>query len=392
MRRAMEDEASSISGSMARARSLPLSGESGARREVSNPFWSEKARAEWGLARARPSGLPRQGGEMPVPEFDFDSEAKQAVHDQVSEETPGRVRREIAASRVKLEKLFITPGSWSVPAGTEGDERRRLPVRSQGPMEETLKTEGVVPQFEREKRDQGLKRELEETMVDHLFEENRELKRNLMEIQRRLEEKSSATTSSGGWSEVGASARACTPPPPPPPYSPRSRPPRFTPNGTQVPASPPRAIEGHDQRGEDPPMPPWPYVTDESGRVHAAEEWRAWQNNQIQERQTKRNDPAEAMAPSPSEARMMWLEREVLQLQRCFMRDMMSLGLHTGVEAVPQEDQVVGREQSSGKRREAGKDRGLENEEVEMIGERRCCGHIWWCYRSWGSRARSYLH
>ena len=101
-----------------------------------------------------------------------------------------------------------------------------MPVRSQGPMQETLKTEGVVPQFQREKREQGLKRELEETMVDHLFEENRELKRNLLEIQRRLEEKGGAATSSGGWSEVGASTRVSTPPPPPPPYSPRNKPPR----------------------------------------------------------------------------------------------------------------------------------------------------------------------
>ena len=63
-------------------------------------------------------------------------------------------------------------------------------------------------------------------------------------------------------------------------------------------------------------MPPWPYVTDESGRVHGAEEWKAWQNIQIREKQSRVSDPVEATEPSPSEARMMWLEREVLHLQR----------------------------------------------------------------------------
>ena len=87
--------------------------QSGARREASNPFWSEKARAEWELARARPVELPGYGGEMPVPEYDFDSESKHAVNDQDREGAPGRATREVAESRVKLEKLFITPGSWS---------------------------------------------------------------------------------------------------------------------------------------------------------------------------------------------------------------------------------------------------------------------------------------
>ena len=135
MRRAMDEEDPSMSGSISRTRSLPLSG---ARREAGNPFWSEKARAEWELARARPVELPRYGGELPVPEDDFDSESRHAVHDQASEDTPGRARREVAESRVKLEKLFITPGSWSVPKASEREERRRMPVRSQGPMEETL--------------------------------------------------------------------------------------------------------------------------------------------------------------------------------------------------------------------------------------------------------------
>ena len=389
MWRVMDEGDSNTSGSMSRARSVPLSG---ARREAGNPFWSDKARAEWELARARPVGLPRDGGEPPVPEDDFDNESRHAVHDQPSEATPGRARREVAESRVKLEKLFITPGSWSAPRASEKEERRRMPVRSQGPIEETLKTEGTVPQFEREKRDQGLKRELEKTMVDHLFEENRELKRNLMEIQRRLEEKGSAAMSSGGWSEVGTSTRVSTPPPPPPPYSPRSKPPRFTPNGTQVPAFPPRAIEGQGQQGEGPPMPPWPYVTDESGRVHEAEEWKAWQNNQIREVQTRARDPVEATEPSPSEARMMGWNGKCFSCNGCFMRGMGVRCRLTGAKGASRKDQVVGREQGRGIEGAAERGLGLENEEVEMMGRRKCCGRIRWCCRSWESRARSCLH
>ena len=221
---------------------------------VGNPFWSERARREAQLVRARPRELP------PVPddgswEAASDTSAKPLEHGNGRRSrTPGtqRGRKERESSRPRDGRSRMSsggtfktiPGSWTheEPLRTEGV------MEEQTPEAEPLKTAGVMngltPDeeeiFQSAKKTDALEREIEKSMFEKIQEENHALRLELENIKKAMGVKQS--------SGVGEQ----TPPPPPPRDGEERRgnaQERFTPNGTKVPSLPPPEVE----------VPPWPF-------------------------------------------------------------------------------------------------------------------------------------
>ena len=249
-----------------RASSLPSAG---------NPFWSEKAWNEWRIAWARPPSLP-------VPDWEEGEQQQQQQQMQISggQESLGEVG-------TGMGERFKTPASW------DGRALRGVPgVKSEGPMPREVVGKKVL-----RRDDDGMEREMETMMFEQVMEQNRMLQEEIKRLRKAQADQQSST----GWSEVetGDRDRERTPPPrpparPPPPSPPSKSSLRYTPNGTRIPSLPDGAID------DLPPVPPWPFEYEPATMDHG---------------DFYKNTGGMSETPTPQEARMKWLEREVESLR-----------------------------------------------------------------------------
>ena len=263
--------------------------------DLGNPFWSERTKMRLQLAAARPQDLP-------IPSDD-DLEDRQPLErgraGTSGGEEAGQVENiQTGGSRTSFATPLRAPTSW---IGVHGN------TAAGGATEFKLKTEGPAPSEEQE---HGLEKGLSQLMYEQLRDENEQLRDELEGLKRKFEtgEMKSSTTS---WSEVsGDEPHPC----PPPPKTPRvegfgvsGEDLRFTPGGTRVPPGrPTEAVEA-----PLPPLPPWP---------HYVSPIDAYQQVQETFDRGKHGDPTPAWmredprVPTPDQARMLWLEREVQAL------------------------------------------------------------------------------
>ena len=180
-------------------------------------------------------------------------------------------------------------------------------MQSQG-----MKSEGPVPQGD---GSGSLEQELGNVMYEQLLDENELLKKEIAELKRQEEVRSESQRlkeeieglkrklenqeikSVNSWSEVGVEGSQSSQPPPKTPRVGRqgkdSDETRFTPSGTQIPLA-----------YLLPAWPPWLSPVEE---YHSVEEsFRGGRIGDVTPRWMKKID-----APTPEQARMMWLEREV---------------------------------------------------------------------------------
>ena len=219
-----------------------------------------------------------------------------------------------------LRDHFRTPSSWEtvsggqvrsegvMPGGDQEGRGRGLGMRTQGRMPED-QWDGARRVERGEKQPGGLnppdelEREVGAAMMDHLMEQNRDLQRQVSQLQR----------------QVQARSRERTPPPrPPPPPAPttptarrsasRSRQPRYTPQGTQVPLSPEPIL----QYAEVPEFPMWTRVEHHGETSGATMRSHGAMQDQWKTRETS--------PPAPSDERTRRLEREVRSLQATLER------------------------------------------------------------------------
>lgn len=182
-----------------------------------NPFWSDRATSEWLLSWARPAY-------MPVPEW---------------EEPENRVERTMNGGPEvpSLGDTFRTPASWTSEGQQGAGALHRAPQRG-------MQTEGPLPKKVLEEGgSEQLRKALEETMMEQVLEENRQLQEELQRLRR---EQGDTGGGHRRQEPMTREDRERTPPPRPPtwppPSSPQSRRQKkvvYTPQGTEVP-SPPR--------------------------------------------------------------------------------------------------------------------------------------------------------
>ena len=211
-----------------------------------NPFWSSRAQMEWELSQLRPHGLPVEEEvntvNLPVP-----GHAEFGGPGQDDDELRAGHRRAL----MDWSEKFRTPRSWNSEHKGKG-AKGAAGIRSQGPLPQTPrkgKSKGASRPEEEGGQGVDLEREVEKVMMEQLMEANQRLQEQvrILQLEKERVEGSQAETSDGPWTVI-------TPPPPPPPRSPsrrerRSRTPKYTPQGTQVPESP---------WGDHREMPPWP--------------------------------------------------------------------------------------------------------------------------------------
>ena len=286
-----------------------------------NPFWSQGAQLEYEIRARRPLGLPR-AELFSVPDWEFE-EGERAQYELGD-------RRHADGPQETLQDRFKTPSSWETVSG--GQSRTEGPLPTDGYGEQGvqpakpagrlgLRSEGQMqaeePRFGTRVRDHGtsadamhgghdLEREVEREMVNHLMEQNNSLKEQVQELRqeilkRRVERERTPPP---------------RPPPPPRPTTPRVRPGstqkelRFTPQGIQVPLSP-------DDNGmcyaEVPDFPSWTQVgsSSQGGERGGVRQSEMWWSAASEDHQAMRD----MTAPTPPEARAMWLERELKSLQ-----------------------------------------------------------------------------
>ena len=252
----------------------------------SNPFWSDRALLEYQVRMARPQQLPNDPvspENLPVPDWreeDGHGARTAGLMPTTWQEAVGSLGDpESFRTPTSPEQMGVEVNAGRDPRPSNG---QWLGQKSEGPM--PVPSPDQVPA---EDRGRSLDRAMEEVMMDHVMEENRMLKEQLKQIQKEQARHREP--------EARPRERERTPPPRPPMYPPPSTPPRMriarhTPGGTQVPETPDEARVGS--------MLPLG-IDDQQCR-------RTW------ERSSGREEP---QVPSPREARMMWLEREVQSLQ-----------------------------------------------------------------------------
>ena len=162
-------------------------------------------------------------------------------------------------------------------------------VISQGPMPPEEDQQPQAAKKQRVQPCEELERSMEKLMMEHVFEQNQALWEELKVLKGAV-----------GRQGPGSS------PPRAPPTAPKMA--RYTPQGTRVPDSP---IE---KEWVELQMPEWPdslrdYAT--AGESHQREERRIGS----EAAETLRARTERGRTPSPREARMLWLEREVQSLQ-----------------------------------------------------------------------------
>eukprot|EP00435_Cladocopium_sp_Y103_P014795 s1755_g3.t1 len=317
---------------MERSRSVPVTGNSGL---AVNPFHSNRVQEAYILDASRPMDLPRS----PVdPIQDVPGEAAQF---QVLGPT-GKGRGSSSAGVVD-EREPRSTGSQAMR--TEGQLSAVESERTMGPVN------GPSGNRERETGMDELQRALEGEVVTFLRQQNSKLMDELADLKARLDRGSVGKSSSGmetsPWSAVGGSNSTQgsngfvgTMPPERPgrhgSRTPRSRiretavsperqsASRFTPNGTKVPDGPPP-----ESVLPLPPVPPFPIVPDAaqlgdgssfvSGLYDTCESKPRVKNCDIQWKpQNAKGDGRDVL--SPSEAKQVWLEREVRSLKTALDR------------------------------------------------------------------------
>eukprot|EP00435_Cladocopium_sp_Y103_P017423 s2765_g4.t1 len=288
-----------------------------------NPFWSDRNRREIALQASRPLGLPEQSpASTGVEPLRDGPDARLCI---------GKGRGGGLAPA--KSSCFVTPPS-KLGNLDGGDEF--CPRISEGRMPEDdgqqgrKTTEGRV---EPEPNVDGLQRDLEAELVNHLRVQNSQLMEELDRVKALLAQPGNGSTSS--WSEVGGDSSACagkltgktedgngrmgyqTP---------RSfeksgegkRDARYTPNGTRVPdGTPPDDVPviKPPPKQDLPAVPPFPpsFMTEpETKRFLDSYETVETKSKVLKSDQMWR--PSHEMAPR--EARAFWLEQEVASLRK----------------------------------------------------------------------------
>ena len=238
-----------------------------------NPFWSGRAQEEANLRALRPAALARAEDEgqdavqQPVPGEDEETRM------ELEGERPidlgpesGGLGRGRSPSRTMQSERFRTPASWM-----------RNGTRSSGPMPEEKATEGPFQGLEqdrvdmdfqrfleRERMDMNFQRMLEQEVVAKLHEENMNLKQQMAQLMREREKGKGqgSQPESSAWSEITIGDKReilLSMPKRKEDRSGRGKDHRYTPGGTQVPDGTPPEEESRTQVEELPPIPPWPW-------------------------------------------------------------------------------------------------------------------------------------
>ena len=271
---------------MDRAHSLP---------PLVNPFWSDRVVGEARLREARPAELP------PVPQEDGDLDSPRGRGRTSRSRSSGVGRKEAVRDRASTSRVRTPPNSWLTPpvaqsAGGDG-----------GPVK------GRDGKGGRRHGEESLQQALERSVVERLAEENQRLREELAKTRPRGVPDSDSNRS---WSEVDGSGKGRRSEG----RMPMSAEPEktegefeleevkavtFTPGGTQVPSGPPP----EEELLPVPPPPSWMMA-----------EWDIYQKEEMRrgglmgDRQWAPRCQRMGL-PSPEQARMMWLERELQALQ-----------------------------------------------------------------------------
>ena len=275
-----------------------------------NPFWSEDANFQLRLAAARPQDLPVPSDDeleegQPLERGRTTSRSQLGVDGEV--ESAGDAGVVTNGSRTSFATALRTPTSWIT-------SKKEQSVRDQG-----LKTEGPVPQGNGEG---SLEQELGNVMYEQLMDENELLRREIADLKKkdemrreseRLREELDSLKrklegyedkSMNSWSDVGVDGSQSSQPLP---KTPRvgakgcEEDEKFTPGGTQVPPGLP------PEESPRPPLPPWPQWLSPVEEYQSVEE--SFRGGRIGDATPKWMK--DLGTPTPEQARMMWLEREV---------------------------------------------------------------------------------
>ena len=346
---------------MERSRSVPVSGSD---RALTNPFFSEKVNAEITLQQNRPMDLP-----PPTPGAKSGEDELQPVRDEVRSMGGLGKGRGGALTHARPE-CFVTPPSRRSAAshGNLGDAKGvGVGAQSEGatPVEVCIKTEGrlphgrnvatdghapsesdrqasgFVPQQHSMDGGDGLQRALEKELVDHLRAHNSKLLAELESMKVQLQQASvqqcSATPnppkSDTSWQEVGGDVgsaaagsaaagsqsrgRSGWQTPRRLEMDESAKKERFTPNGTQVPAGTPPVEAMDGVPPPPPPLPPFPVLSQhDAGNLVDMELYDKYEkmkeSGRMGDVQWK---PSCERTVTPSEARAIWLEKEVSSLR-----------------------------------------------------------------------------
>ena len=289
-----------------RSSSLPVGG---------NPFWSESATLRLQVAAARPQDLPDDELEERQPLGRGRARSRSQL--EVADGSDGgsvRAEAQTGASRSSFATALRTPTSWitskkeqSVPG--ERTEGMLPPDEEQPDQQEVLEKElGKVMYEQLADENELLRREIAELKkIEEKRKESEKLRAELEGLKRKMNGPEARSTTS--WSDVGVEEHHGQPPP----KTPRAQKPeacgddrRFTPGGTQVPPGlpPDDVIPG-------PPLPPWPPWMSPVEEYQSIEE--SFRHGKIGDA-TPRWMRERVGEPTPEQARMMWLEREVQTL------------------------------------------------------------------------------
>eukprot|EP00438_Fugacium_kawagutii_P010773 Skav218289 [mRNA] locus=scaffold2035:794479:803242:+ [translate_table: standard] len=318
-----------------------------------NMFWSDRAKEEHRLVEQRPGDLPSpeslppvtDGGRYPTGkgrggttavgvdgDGDLGAGAMGCYTTPPSNRGPGSLHEGDYASAGVYDGY-----AQSRPYATQGlmtDEDVEVAVKIR-------RTEGSVPEnqpkvpaghgekvsqppneLRREQPPDELQRELERAMVEDLKEQNAQLQMELQQLRSRQMVGDQVDSSASSWTVVsgtqGARTRGrseCRTPRRLAHRTLEPNPPRFTPNGTQVPPDTPST--GRDPVPPPmvplPPVPPMPAAPQDDADVSA------YDPHHVSGRGALKGDrvwvTSQPRTMTPHEARAAWLEREVKVLQ-----------------------------------------------------------------------------
>eukprot|EP00435_Cladocopium_sp_Y103_P021236 s2552_g5.t1 len=322
---------------MERSLSVPVQGSGHGRGAVVSPWYSDRARAECLLQASRPMDLPTnlEGDSSMDP-----IEGQPGLADQFLQNASisGKGRGDSSAGMAGVERSTASEGEV---LRTEG----RLPagLQSMGPVKSSTGDQKGKPQVDE------LERALEREVVDHLRQQNSKLLEELAFLRGKLEGQSGIESSP--WSAVGGvnsngsstnGSLGTTHRDRPGRHgsrTPRSRVResavspekkkdihRYTPNGTRICDGPPPIDDV-----PVPPVPPFPMAVDDG---HAGDGQHGSFISDLYDTceskpKVKNGDPGwkpkcekngETGVLSPSEAKQMWLEREVHSLRQALDR------------------------------------------------------------------------
>ena len=313
-----------------RARSVPSGG------NRCNPFWSDRVQAEVHLDAARPTGLPHGVDGMEPPIKNSPGDAGQFRQGIVNAPTGKGRGGQQTAGEMPLVEPRPTEQGVEVKR-TEG----RLPVDATG---DPGSGSSIGASASNGESVDGLQRALEMELVNFLRTQNSKLAEEVAFLKGKLESKSTVVSGveSSPWSAVddsstGKSGVMRTIPMERPgragSRTPRNRtrevagspekvkdPVRYTPNGTRIPDGPPPKDDVM------PPVPPFPLPDDgtgDDGILPSTSYVSGLYDTCESKPRAKNGDVAwkplggqsEPGVLSPSEAKQVWLEREVRSLK-----------------------------------------------------------------------------